>query len=66
MGVVSVLGGGFVHYSPELNLWVLDSFAYVMSDDGGLLSDSVWVYVNVVGVSDGPLAYGDRDTTLRT
>lgn len=48
-------------YSPGLNYVGIDSFAYIITDDTGLLSDTAWVFVNIQDIPMPTIVLANND-----
>ncbi len=58
---------GVITYTPEKDFFGTDSLGYTVQDDGGALSNTGIVLLNVSNVNDPPLAVNDTSfTTLNT
>ncbi len=59
-GALEIYGDGAFIYTPTLNYFGLDGFAYSISD--GALTDSATVTITVNSINDPPMAMGDMYT----
>ena len=63
-GSVSLNANGGFHYTPNANLFGLDSFTYTLRDATGLSGNTATVTISVAGVNDPPVAVNDSYLTL--
>lgn len=62
-GVLEITPLGEAIFSPDLNFWGNDSFAYTVADSAGNVSDIATVFIDVLAVNDAPIAVNDSVIT---
>lgn len=64
-GNVTVDSGGRITYQPDLNFFGMDSMMYRISDltNTGPMSDSAWIFIDVIAVPDPPVAMADSSVS---
>ncbi len=59
-GSLNILPNGSFTYTPRQNFYGIDSFTYIICDDGTpIFCDSAMVSINISPINDAPVAYSD-------